>query len=86
VALEVGDELGHRLLGDLRPLGEHAHARAAVVQVLEDVAVSRAHVGVPALREALRKQFRASAKRLPQEDREVLRGAAGRCVGESIGH
>ena len=53
VALEVGDELGHRLLRDLGPLGQHADPGALVVEELEDVAVRRAHVGVPALGEPL---------------------------------
>ena len=72
VALEVLDQLRHRLLGHPGALGEVADARAVVVEVLEDVAVRVADLRVPALREPLDQLLGHRAKRLPQEDREVL--------------
>jgi hypothetical protein len=33
VSLEVENQLGHRLLGHLSPLGQHAHPRALVVEL-----------------------------------------------------
>jgi hypothetical protein len=51
VPFEVRHQLAHRLLCHLRPLGEHAHAAAGVVEELEDVAVRDAHVSVPGLGE-----------------------------------
>ena len=72
VALEVRDELGHRLLRHLRAIGEHAHARAALVEELEHVAVRRAHLRVPALGEALVQARRGDPERLAQEDPEVV--------------
>jgi hypothetical protein len=49
VVLQVCDQLGHGLLGDLGPFGEASHRCPAVVDVLEDRGVSRSHRPVPAL-------------------------------------
>ena len=51
--LEMGDELGHGLLGDLGSLGENADAGAFVVEELKDIAVGRADLGMSALGEAV---------------------------------
>jgi hypothetical protein len=51
VGLEVAHELGHRLLGHLRPVGQGADRGAGVVQVLEHRAVRRPHLGVAPLGE-----------------------------------
>lgn len=53
VALQMGHELGHGLLGDLGPSRELAHRRALVVEKREDVAVRWADVGMPALADSL---------------------------------
>ena len=53
VRLEVGDELAHRLLGHLRPLGQDADPRSLVVDELEHVPVGDAHLGMALLGEAL---------------------------------
>jgi hypothetical protein len=83
VALEVGDQLGHRLLGDLRPFGEHADPGAAVIEEREDVAVGRADLRMAALGEALVQFLGRDAERLAKEDAEVLGPLAGRGVGEA---
>jgi hypothetical protein len=73
----VGDELGHRLLGHLGALGEHAHARAGVVEVLQDVAVGEADLTVAARREALDQLLGERAEGFAQQDRDVLGPLAG---------
>jgi hypothetical protein len=72
VALQVGDQLGHRLLGDLRPLREHTDAGAGAVEVLEHVAVRRADLGVPALGEAFVQSCGRDPIGLAQQDSEVV--------------
>ena len=81
--LEVGDELGHRLLADLRALGQDADAGPGVVEELEDAAVGEGHRRVAALGEALDELVAHHAERLAQEDREVLGPRAGRGGGEA---
>ena len=84
VLLEVGDELGHRLLADLCAFGEHAHAGPVVVEELEDVPVREADLRVPALLEPPHELVAHGPERLPQQDRQVLRGPPGGGVGKSI--
>jgi hypothetical protein len=79
VGLQVGDELRHRLLAHLRALREHADPAPVVVEVLEHVAVRGADRGVPALGEPLQELRIHRAKRLAQQDRQVLRPLAGGC-------
>jgi hypothetical protein len=80
--LQSQDELGHRLLGHLRALGEHADARAVVVEPLHDLAVGRADLGMTPLREPAMKDQVAGAERLAEEDRQVLGSPPGRGVRE----
>jgi hypothetical protein len=72
VALEMGDEVGHRLLRHPRPVGEDAHARACVVEELEHGAVGRADLRVPVGGQPHHELVGHRAERLPQQDREVL--------------
>ena len=69
--LEVADELGHGLLGHLRAVGEHAHRRPGVVQVLEHRRVGGAHVPVPPFGEPGDDQVVDRHERLAHEDGEV---------------
>jgi hypothetical protein len=78
MALKVGDELGHRLLGDLRSPGQLAHGRALGVEELQDVAVRRAHGGVASRGEALVKQLVSATDGLAQEHAEVRLCPRGR--------
>ena len=83
VALQVRDELGHRLLGDARPLGEHADARARVVEVLEDEAVRRPDLLVAGGGEPVDEHVVDDAQRLAQQDGQVLGPAPGAGVGKA---
>ena len=69
--LEVADEFGHGLLGHLRAVGEHAHRRPGVVQVLEHRRVGGAHVPVPPFGEPGDDQVVDRHERLAHEDGEV---------------
>jgi hypothetical protein len=73
MGLEMGDELTHRLLGHLRPLGEDADPRAAVVEELEDVSVRDADLWMPLLREPRVDVLGHLVERLAQEAAEVQR-------------
>ena len=77
VGLEVGDELRHRLLGHLRAGGEHADARAGVVEELQHVAVRVADLAVAVRRQPLDQLLAERAERLAQQDRDVLGPLAG---------
>ena len=82
VALEVLDQLRHRLLGHPGAQREVADAGTGVVEVLEDIAVRVTDLGVPALREPFDQLLGHRPERLPQQDREVLRLAPGGRVRE----
>ena len=46
--LQVTNQLSHRLLGHLRPLGQLGHRCSVLVEVLEDRSMSRPYFHVPA--------------------------------------
>ena len=77
--LEVGDQLAHRLLGHLGPFGKLADRSAAVVEVLEDIAVRSPHDTMATLSEACDNLVIEDQERITQEDTEIGRArAAGR--------
>jgi hypothetical protein len=78
----VGDELSHRLLGHLDALGEHADARARVVEELQNVAVGEADLAVTVRRQPLDQLLGERAERLAQQDRDVLGPLSGRRLRE----
>ena len=83
VLLQVGHELGHRLLGHVRALGEDADPRAGVVEVLEDVAVGVPHLRMAALGQPFHQFLVHRAKRLSEQDPQVLLRAPGGGLGKS---
>jgi hypothetical protein len=79
VALEVRDELGHGLLGDLRPPGELADSRALGIEELQHVAVRRADLGMPPFGEPVVQQLVAAADGLAEQHAETHRGGERAC-------
>ena len=71
MSLEVCDELGHRLLGDLGASRELADLGSGVVEEPEDVAVRRADRRVPAFGETPVQFLVAEPVWLPQQEAEV---------------
>ena len=76
VAFEVRDELGHGLLGDLRPPGEIADARALGIEELQHVAVRGADLGVAPFGEPVMQELVAATDGLAEQHAETRRGSA----------
>ena len=76
VLLEMADQFPHRLLGHPRPLGEHRHGRAGVVEVLEHRPVRGAYVRVAVLGQVRHDQVIERDERFAQQDHHV-QGAGG---------
>jgi hypothetical protein len=74
VLLQVRDELGHRLLGDLGACCELAHSGAVVVEEGEDIAVGRADRCVSSFGDTPVQFLVADPVRLTQEEAEVDAG------------
>jgi len=68
----VEHQLGHRLLGHLRALGQDADTGPVIVEKLHDVGVGRTHLGVAAFGKASVQHLVPGPERLPQQDRQVL--------------
>jgi hypothetical protein len=64
-------------------LGEHADARAGVVEELQHVAVGEADLAVAVRGQPLDQLLRERAERLAQQDRDVLGPLAGRGLREA---
>jgi hypothetical protein len=77
VLLEVVDEVAHRLLGHLRPLGKLGEARALRLDVLEDRGVGGANVVEAGLDEALGDSLHDLLERTAKQDPNVGTLVAG---------
>ena len=76
VGFEVDHQFGHGLLGDLRPLGEHADRRPGLVEVLEHRTVCGADVPVSAFGEPDEDEVVERGVRLPHRHGQVGRPCA----------